>query len=81
MVLPDTHAVSLRTTLSAASTWRITDVDTSNGFIELAPAGVVVIALGTIESARLALASFDGTGLPTWPLIGKNLIAHCVRTL
>jgi hypothetical protein len=51
-------------------------VDTSNSFIELAPAGVVVIALGTIESARLALASFDGTGLPTWPLIGKNLIAH-----
>ena len=65
MVLPDTHAVSLRTTPTAAGTWRITGVDTSNGFMELAPAGVVVIALGTIESARLALASFDGTGLPT----------------
>ena len=76
MVLPDTHAVSLRTTPTAAGTWRITGVDTSNGFMELAPAGVIVIALGTIESARLALVSFDGTGLPTWPLIGKNLIAH-----
>jgi choline dehydrogenase-like flavoprotein len=76
MVLPDTHVLSLRTTPTAAGTWRITGVDTSNGFIELAPAGVVVIALGTIESARLALVSFDGSGLPTWPLIGKNLIAH-----
>ncbi len=76
MVLPDTHAVSLRTTPTAAGTWRITGVDTSNGFMELAPAGVAVIALGTIESARLALVSFDGSGLPTLPLIGKNLIAH-----
>jgi hypothetical protein len=76
MVLPDTHVVSLRTTPTAAGTWRITGVDTSNGFMELAPAGVAVVALGTIESARLALVSFDGSGLPTFPLIGKNLIAH-----
>jgi hypothetical protein len=76
MVLPDTHVVSLRTTPTAAGTWRITGVDTSNGFMESAPAGVAVVALGTIESARLALVSFDGSGLPTFPLIGKNLIAH-----
>jgi choline dehydrogenase-like flavoprotein len=76
MVLPDTNVVSLRTTPTAAGTWRITGVDTSNGFMELAPAGVAVVALGTIESARLALVSFDGSGLPTFPLIGKNLIAH-----
>ena len=56
--------------------WRITGVDTSKGFIELAPGGVAVIALGTLESARLALVSFDGTSIPTLPLMGKNLIAH-----
>ena len=48
----------------------------ARGRIDLAPGGIVVIALGTIESARLALASFDGSALPTLPLIGKNLIAH-----
>ena len=61
---------------TAAGTWRVTGIDTSHGPIDLAPGGTVVIALGTIENARLALASFDGTGLPTLPLIGKNLIAH-----
>ncbi len=76
MIVPDTHVLSLRTTQTAAGTWRVTGVDTSNGFIELAPGGVAVIALGTIESARLALVSFDGTGIPTWPLMGKNLMAH-----
>lgn len=76
MILPDTHALSLRTAKTGANTWRVTGVDTSNGFIDLAPAGSAVVALGTIESARLAAVSFDGTGLPTFPLIGKNLIAH-----
>ncbi|WP_447986856.1 family 16 glycoside hydrolase [Nitrospira sp. Nam74] len=76
MVLPNTHVLSLRKTPTASNTWRVTGVDTSNGFIELAPGGVAVVALGTIESARLALASFDGTGIPTYPLMGKNLMAH-----
>jgi hypothetical protein len=76
MVLPGTHVLALRKARSAAGTWRITGVDTSGGPIDLAPAGIVVVALGTIESARLALASFDGSALPTLPLIGKNLIAH-----
>jgi choline dehydrogenase-like flavoprotein len=76
MILTDTHVLSLRKTQTASGAWRITGVDTSNGFIELAPGGVAVIALGTLESARLALVSFDGTGIPTLPLMGKNLIAH-----
>lgn len=76
MLLPDTHVRSLRTTQTASGTWRVTGVDTSNGFIELGPGGVAVIALGTIESARLALVSFDGTGIPTLPRMGKNLLAH-----
>jgi hypothetical protein len=76
MILPDTHVLSLRTVPTAAGTWRVTGIDTSLGPIDLAPGGTVVIALGTIENARLTLASFEGTGLPTLPLIGKNLIAH-----
>ena len=36
--------------------------------------GVVIIALGTIESTRLALISFPN--LPNISLIGQNLIAH-----
>ena len=76
MILPDAHVRSLRTVPTAAGTWRVTGIDTSQGPIDLAPGGTVVIALGTIENARLALASFEGTGLPTLQLIGKNLIAH-----
>ena len=76
MVLPDTHAVALRTTRTGSGTWRVIGVDTSVGFIELAPGGVAVIALGTIENTRLALLSFSGTGIPTFPLMGKNLIGH-----
>src|SRR3954462_7255557 len=76
MVLPDTHVLTLRSVPTSAGTWRISGIDTSRGPIDLAPGGAVVIALGTIENARLALASFDATGLPTLSLIGKNLIAH-----
>jgi hypothetical protein len=76
MVLPDTHVQTVRKERTAAGTWRITGLDTSRGRIDLAPGGIVVIALGTIESARIALASFDGSGIPTLPFVGKNLIAH-----
>src|SRR3954470_7742408 len=76
MVLPDTHVLTLRSVPTSAGTWRISGIDTTRGPIDLAPGGAVVIALGTIENARLALASFDATGLPTLSLIGKNLIAH-----
>ena len=76
MIIGDTHVLSLRKTQTASGAWRITGVDTSNGFIELAPGGVAIVALGTLESARLALVSFDGTDIPTLPLMGKNLVAH-----
>jgi hypothetical protein len=72
MILPDAHVLSLRTVPTAAGTWRVTGVDTSQGPIDLAPGGTVVIALGTIENARLALASFDGSGLSTLPLMART---------
>ncbi|MDA9496067.1 family 16 glycoside hydrolase [Bradyrhizobium sp. CCBAU 11357] len=76
MVLPDTHVLTLRSAPTAGGSWRVTGINTNRGPINLAPGGTVIMALGTIENARLALASFDATGLPTLPLIGKNLIAH-----
>jgi choline dehydrogenase-like flavoprotein len=76
MLLPNTHVNGVRVVATASGTWRTTGVDTSSGFIELAPNGVVVIALGTIESARLALNSFRGTAIPTLPRMGRNLLAH-----
>jgi choline dehydrogenase-like flavoprotein len=75
MVVPNAHVLSLRTSRSG-DTWRVTRVETSSGPIDLAPDGVAIIALGTIESARLALATFDGTGIPTFDRMGKNLMAH-----
>ncbi|MGY8631898.1 DUF1080 domain-containing protein [Bradyrhizobium sp. 14AA] len=76
MLLPDTHVLTLRTVPTARGSRRVTGIDTSRGPIDLAPGGAVIMSLGTIENARLALASFDATGLPTLPLMGKNLIAH-----
>jgi len=76
MVLPGTHVTRVAVTKTAAGTWRVSGIDTSRGFIDLAPAGIAVIALGTIESARLARLSFDEKDIPTLPLMGKNLIAH-----
>lgn len=76
MLLPNTHARSVAVVPTATGTWRITGVNTSQGFIKLAPNGVVVVALGTIESARLAMNSFRDSGIPTLPRMGKNLLAH-----
>ena len=53
---------------------RVTEVQTSQGTIPVPANGIVLIALGTIESTRLALASFGG--IPNYSLIGKNFIAH-----
>src|SRR5262249_6204742 len=51
---------------------RVVSVETNQGSVAVPPRGIVVLAGGTIESARLALASFpnpEGT-------IGRNLMVH-----
>lgn len=53
---------------------RVTEVQTNQGNIPVPANGAVIVALGTIESTRLALASFGG--IPNYNLIGKNFIAH-----
>ena len=73
MVVPNCHVTRLETTLSQG-VGRVSVVHTSQGPVPLPPRGVVVLAAGTIESARLALESFAGT-LGS-ELIGTNLIGH-----
>ncbi len=51
---------------------QVTLVKTTLGDLTVPAGGAVVIALGTIESTRLALASFANAN----QLIGKNLMAH-----
>jgi len=73
MVVPNCHVVRLITDVTGGKA-HVTGVLTSQGFIPLPAHGVAAIALGTIESARVALLSFGG--ITNYPLIGTNLMAH-----
>jgi choline dehydrogenase-like flavoprotein len=53
---------------------RVTGIRTTQGDVVVPSQGVVVIALGTIESARLALRTFRD--VPNYERIGQNLMAH-----
>jgi hypothetical protein len=72
MVVPFCHVQRLvRDPLAGG---RVARVETNQGPLDLPPDGIVVIALGTLESTRLALLSFQG--IPSYDRIGQNLIAH-----
>jgi hypothetical protein len=73
MVVPNCHITRLITSVKNGKTV-VSGVETDQGPLSVPENGVVVIALGTIESARLALVSFGST--PNANLIGQNLIAH-----
>jgi hypothetical protein len=69
MVVAGCHVIRLVT-----QSGRVAVVETGEGNVTVPDNGVVIIAAATIESARLALLSFQG--LPNYDLIGQNLIAH-----
>jgi choline dehydrogenase-like flavoprotein len=77
MIVPDVHVTRLVTGQRNGATV-VTEVLLKQFGVEQSvpvPAdGVVIIALGTIESSRLALISFPN--LPNTSLIGQNLMAH-----
>jgi len=73
MVVPDCRVIRLITDVANGQA-HVTGVLTNQGFIPLPAHGVAVIALGTIESTRVALLSFGG--ITNYPLIGTNLMAH-----
>jgi choline dehydrogenase-like flavoprotein len=73
MVVPRCHVKRLITD-GAAAPRRVVALDTGQGVISLPQNGVAIIALGTIESARLALISLPG--LQSTAHMGANLMAH-----
>jgi len=78
MIVPNCHVKRLVTDGAAIEngrpTRRVTVVETSLGNVPVPPHGVVIMSLGTIESTRLALLSFED--IPSYDLIGRNLMAH-----
>ena len=78
MVVPNCHVIGLVTEDVSAPgsplTKRVTVIKTNQGDVTVPPSGKVIIAMGTIESTRLALNSF--VGIPNYNLIGKNLMMH-----
>jgi choline dehydrogenase-like flavoprotein len=69
MAVPNCHVNRLQ-----VEGGRVVAVDTNQGPVPVPADGEVIVALGTIESARLALNSF--AGLPGAQRIGANLMAH-----
>lgn len=70
MVVPRAHVLRLNTVIDAGGR-RVSEVITEQGPIPVSPDAKVIIALGTVESTRLALLSFGSDGK-----IGTNLMAH-----
>jgi choline dehydrogenase-like flavoprotein len=77
MIVPDVHVTRLVTVQRNGTTVVTAVLLKQFGIEQSVPVpddGVVIIALGTIESTRLALISFPN--LPNTGLIGQNLMAH-----
>ena len=73
MVVPDCHVTRLVTD-SSGPIRRVVAVETNRGTVQVPEEAAVVLALGTIENARLALVSLPG--LPGAEHIGANLMPH-----
>lgn len=68
MVVPRCHVRRLHLDRNR----RVDRIETNQGDVPVLPNSIVIIALGTVESTRLALVSFpNGNGLA-----GKNLMGH-----
>ena len=77
MVVPNCNVKRLVTQLvpnGSGFTRRVTAIETVAGTLPVPTNGIVVVALGAIESARLALNSFGDA--PFADQIGKNLMMH-----
>jgi hypothetical protein len=75
-VVPNAHVTRLITTNGLVSQIQAS-VNGLSQSIPVKPNCAVILALGTIESTRLALASFPTSpGNPAGELMGRNLMAH-----
>lgn len=70
MVVSRCHVIRLNT-VNDVGGQRVSEIITERGPLPVSPDAKVIIALGTIESTRLALLSFGEDGR-----IGRNLLAH-----
>ncbi len=81
MVIPNCHVQDLVTETQPDNWVRVTGVrvfrDHSPEVMDLASGGVVIIALGTVESTRLAQRTFQQSlAWRAYQRMGKNLMAH-----
>ena len=74
-VVPNAHVVRLQTNAGAVSGVTVS-VGGAPVNLSISPATSVVLALGAIESTRLALASFPTATSPQQERMGRNLISH-----
>ena len=70
MVVARCHVIRLNT-VNDVGGQRVSEIITERGPLPISPEAKVIIALGTVESTRLALSSFGSDGR-----IGRNLLAH-----
>jgi choline dehydrogenase-like flavoprotein len=77
-VVPNAHVTRLETAGGAVFGLHAS-VNGADRFIPVAATTSVILALGTVESTRLALTSFPRSSDPAQELMGRNLISH-VRT-
>jgi hypothetical protein len=75
-VVPNAHVTRLHTSGGAVSSLEV-NASGSSVSLPVGPNCAVILALGTIESTRLALNSFPTSpGNPAGELMGRNLMAH-----
>jgi choline dehydrogenase-like flavoprotein len=68
MIVPNCHVAKLH----LGSNRRVNRIQTNFGDVAVRANAIVILALGTIESTRLALLSFPNAN----GLVGRNLMAH-----
>jgi hypothetical protein len=84
MIVPHCHVMGLEVEPVRLATDAIvhrvikvkTEYDKSVGALQLSDRAVVILAMGTVESTRLALLALEGKGVPNYPQIGQNLQVH-----
>ena len=77
MIVPRCHVIQLQTenvVVNGQALKRVHTVLTDQGLISIPQGAVVIVALGTIESTRLALLSFGDVANASQ--LGTNLMAH-----
>jgi hypothetical protein len=75
-LVPNAHVLRLRTNAGTVTGVDVA-IDGATRSLQVGPSCAVVLALGTIESTRLALVSFPTSpGNPSAERMGRNLMAH-----